>query len=155
MYPAYGSSAESEGDGQPPGRSVRNGTGLARLAAHALGLGAPRDPLNGGPVPFARDPADFAPRWYAAENDFLGDPFSSHVTRCSFPAAGSTTVSKTGSVPMNASIRAKSAALRSTAWRGLRRELGEVGDPWLGPDMVAAPRQGCRWGGRWRWTRRP
>jgi hypothetical protein len=39
----------------------------------------PRDPSNGQPVPFARDPADFAARWYNAENDFLGDPFSSHV----------------------------------------------------------------------------
>ncbi|MCQ2996653.1 PvdJ/PvdD/PvdP-like protein [Pseudomonas syringae] len=39
----------------------------------------PRDPSNGGPVPMARDQADFAPRWFEPENDFLGDPFSSHV----------------------------------------------------------------------------
>ncbi|MEB0047009.1 MULTISPECIES: PvdJ/PvdD/PvdP-like protein [unclassified Pseudomonas] len=38
-----------------------------------------RDPSNNIPVPMARDQADFAARWYAPENDFLGDPFSSHV----------------------------------------------------------------------------
>ncbi|MEG2794069.1 MAG: PvdJ/PvdD/PvdP-like protein [Pseudomonas sp.] len=38
-----------------------------------------RDPFNNIPVPMARDQADFAARWYAPENDFLGDPFSSHV----------------------------------------------------------------------------
>ncbi|NWB87770.1 pyoverdine maturation tyrosinase PvdP [Pseudomonas gingeri] len=38
-----------------------------------------RDPSNGAPVPMAREFTDFAPRWYAPQNDFLGDPFSSHV----------------------------------------------------------------------------
>ncbi|QJI28500.1 PvdJ/PvdD/PvdP-like protein [Pseudomonas sp. ADAK18] len=38
-----------------------------------------RDPSNGAPAPLARDPADFAGRWFGPENDFLGDPFSSHV----------------------------------------------------------------------------
>ncbi|MFJ4247029.1 hypothetical protein SAMN04488483_2036 [Pseudomonas helmanticensis] len=46
---------------------------------HMRWASVPRDPSNGQPVPFARDPADFSARWYAAENDFLGDPFSSHV----------------------------------------------------------------------------
>jgi hypothetical protein len=46
---------------------------------HMRWASVPRDPSNGEPVPMARDPADFAPRWYLAENDFLGDPFSSHV----------------------------------------------------------------------------
>lgn len=46
---------------------------------HMRWASVPRDPSNGQPVPFARDPADFAARWYAPENDFLGDPFSSHV----------------------------------------------------------------------------
>ncbi len=46
---------------------------------HMRWASVPRDPSNGAPVPFARDPADFSARWYAAENDFLGDPFSSHV----------------------------------------------------------------------------
>ncbi|MDF3201285.1 PvdJ/PvdD/PvdP-like protein [Pseudomonas sp. 1912-s] len=46
---------------------------------HMRWASVPRDPSNGAPVPFARDPADFAARWYTAQNDFLGDPFSSHV----------------------------------------------------------------------------
>jgi hypothetical protein len=46
---------------------------------HMRWASVPRDPSNAAPVPMARDPADFAARWYAPENDFLGDPFSSHV----------------------------------------------------------------------------
>ncbi|POF39095.1 PvdJ/PvdD/PvdP-like protein [Pseudomonas laurylsulfativorans] len=46
---------------------------------HMRWASVPRDPSNGQPVPFARDPSDFSARWFAAENDFLGDPFSSHV----------------------------------------------------------------------------
>lgn len=47
---------------------------------HMRWASVPRDPSNDEPVPFARDPADFSARWYAPENDFLGDPFSSHVS---------------------------------------------------------------------------
>ena len=46
---------------------------------HMRWASVPRDPSNGAPVPWARDPADFSARWYVPENDFLGDPFSSHV----------------------------------------------------------------------------
>ena len=46
---------------------------------HMRWASVPRDPSNGHPVPFARDPSDFSARWFAPENDFLGDPFSSHV----------------------------------------------------------------------------
>ncbi|WP_073173257.1 twin-arginine translocation signal domain-containing protein [Pseudomonas asturiensis] len=38
-----------------------------------------RDPANGQPVPMARRSDDFAERWFGPENDFLADPFSSHV----------------------------------------------------------------------------
>lgn len=38
-----------------------------------------RDPSNDMPVMGDRDPVDFASRWFRPENDFLGDPFSSHV----------------------------------------------------------------------------
>lgn len=38
-----------------------------------------RDPANGQPLPMARRSDDFAERWFGAENDFLADPFSSHV----------------------------------------------------------------------------
>ncbi|KJH73822.1 pyoverdine maturation tyrosinase PvdP [Pseudomonas sp. ES3-33] len=47
---------------------------------HMRWASVPRDPSNGQPVPFSRDPSDFSARWFAAENDFLGDPFSSHVS---------------------------------------------------------------------------
>ncbi len=46
---------------------------------HMRWASVPRDPSNGGAVPMARDPGDFAARWFDQENDFLGDPFSSHV----------------------------------------------------------------------------
>ncbi|WP_347901167.1 PvdJ/PvdD/PvdP-like protein [Pseudomonas purpurea] len=46
---------------------------------HMRWASVPRDPSNGAPVPMARDPADFSARWFHPENDFLGDPFSSHV----------------------------------------------------------------------------
>ncbi|MFS1287977.1 twin-arginine translocation signal domain-containing protein [Pseudomonas sp. CMR5c] len=47
---------------------------------HMRWASVPRDPSSGVPVPMARDPADFSARWYQSENDFLGDPFSSHVS---------------------------------------------------------------------------
>ncbi|MBV6289680.1 PvdJ/PvdD/PvdP-like protein [Pseudomonas aegrilactucae] len=46
---------------------------------HMRWASVPRDPSNGAPVPMARDLDDFSPRWYGPDNDFLGDPFSSHV----------------------------------------------------------------------------
>lgn len=38
-----------------------------------------RDPDSGLPMAYARRNYDFAGRWFGAGNDFLGDPFSSHV----------------------------------------------------------------------------
>jgi hypothetical protein len=38
-----------------------------------------RDPSNGMPVTGDREQSDYATRWFRAENDFLGDPFSSHI----------------------------------------------------------------------------
>lgn len=38
-----------------------------------------RDPTNGMPVAWDRKPTDFSSRWFLPENDYLGDPFSSHV----------------------------------------------------------------------------
>ncbi|NER61495.1 PvdJ/PvdD/PvdP-like protein, partial [Pseudomonas sp. MAFF212428] len=46
---------------------------------HMRWASVPRDPSNGAPVPMARDLDDFSARWYGPDNDFLGDPFSSHV----------------------------------------------------------------------------
>ena len=38
-----------------------------------------RDPNSGRPLVHDRNPIDFAERWFGAENDYLADPFSSHV----------------------------------------------------------------------------
>ena len=46
---------------------------------HMCWSSVPRNPANGEPVPAARNPSDFAEHWFARENDFLGDPFSSHL----------------------------------------------------------------------------
>lgn len=46
---------------------------------HMRWAGLPRDPTSGLPMAYARRPDDFAERWFEAGNDYLGDPFSSHV----------------------------------------------------------------------------
>lgn len=38
-----------------------------------------RDPNSGRPLLYNRNPIDFAERWFGPDNDFLGDPFSSHL----------------------------------------------------------------------------
>lgn len=38
-----------------------------------------RDPNNGMPRFWDRKTTDFSPRWFLPENDYLGEPFSSHV----------------------------------------------------------------------------
>ncbi|MBB3104796.1 twin-arginine translocation signal domain-containing protein [Azomonas macrocytogenes] len=38
-----------------------------------------RDPTSGLPMPGSRSMTDFSERWFRAENDYLGDAFSSHV----------------------------------------------------------------------------
>ncbi|MFK4754344.1 pyoverdine maturation tyrosinase PvdP [Oceanobacter antarcticus] len=38
-----------------------------------------RDPSNGMPLFWDRNYTDFSSRWFLPENDYLGDPFSSHV----------------------------------------------------------------------------
>jgi hypothetical protein len=39
-----------------------------------------RDPTNNMPVSWDRSSSDFSSRWFLPENDYLGDPFSSHVS---------------------------------------------------------------------------
>ncbi|MGV6476976.1 pyoverdine maturation tyrosinase PvdP [Azotobacter vinelandii] len=46
---------------------------------HMRWASIPRDPNSGLPMPFGRGSADFAEHWYRPGNDYLGDPFSSHV----------------------------------------------------------------------------
>jgi len=38
-----------------------------------------RDPNNDGPLFWDREYTDFSPRWFQPQNDYLGEPFSSHV----------------------------------------------------------------------------
>ncbi|MDH0894625.1 MULTISPECIES: PvdJ/PvdD/PvdP-like protein [unclassified Pseudomonas] len=46
---------------------------------HMRWASIPRDPNSGFPALYGRDSADFAERWFRPGNDYLGDPFSSHV----------------------------------------------------------------------------
>lgn len=46
---------------------------------HMCWASVARGPADGKPVPMARQPTDFADAWFEPGNDFLGDPFSSHV----------------------------------------------------------------------------
>ncbi|MBA1242396.1 pyoverdine maturation tyrosinase PvdP [Pseudomonas japonica] len=46
---------------------------------HMCWASVARAPTDGRPMPMARQPTDFAEPWFDASNDFLGDPFSSHV----------------------------------------------------------------------------
>jgi hypothetical protein len=46
---------------------------------HMCWASVARAPEGGQPMPMARQPTDFAEGWFGPGNDFLGDPFSSHV----------------------------------------------------------------------------
>lgn len=46
---------------------------------HMCWASVARGPGDGKPLPMARQPTDFADAWFEPGNDFLGDPFSSHV----------------------------------------------------------------------------
>ncbi|WP_426101002.1 twin-arginine translocation signal domain-containing protein [Pseudomonas sp. PSPC3-3] len=103
---------------------------------HMRWASVPRDPSNGAPVPFARDPADFAARWYAPENDFLGDPFSSHVNPVFWNFHG--WIDDRIEDWFRAHERfhpgeVKRLEVNGVAWFAPGRWV-EVGDPWLGPD---------------------
>jgi hypothetical protein len=103
---------------------------------HMRWASVPRDPSNGAPVPFARDPADFAARWYAPENDFLGDPFSSHVNPVFWHFHG--WIDDRIEDWFRAHERfhpgqVSRLEVNGVAWFAPGRWV-EVGDPWLGPD---------------------
>lgn len=94
-----------------------------------------RDPANGQPVTGDREQADYAARWFRAENDFLGDPFSSHINPVFWRFHGW----------LDARIEDwYRAHERFHPGEVLRREVNgvnwfapgrwvEVADPWLGP----------------------
>lgn len=103
---------------------------------HMRWASVPRDPSNGAPVPFARDPADFAARWYEPENDFLGDPFSSHVNPVFWHFHG--WIDDRLEDWFRAHERFHPGELsrlevNGVPWFAPGRWV-EVGDPWLGPD---------------------
>ncbi|SDS67105.1 PvdJ/PvdD/PvdP-like protein [Pseudomonas chlororaphis] len=103
---------------------------------HMRWASVPRDPSNGAPVPFARDPADFSARWYAAENDFLGDPFSSHVSPVFWAFHG--WIDDRVEDWLRAHERfhpgeVSRLEVNGVPWFAPGRWV-EVDDPWLGPD---------------------
>ena len=95
-----------------------------------------RDPANDIAVPMARDQADFAARWYAAENDFLGDPFSSHVNPVFWRFHG--WIDDRIEDWFRAHERFHPGELQRLQVRGVPwfapGRWVEIGDPWLGPD---------------------
>ncbi len=99
-----------------------------------------RDPSNGAPVMTDRFPADFAPRWFRPENDFLGDPFSSHVNPVFWlvprldrrPHRG--LVSRPRAFPSWRSAAPRSGGhpmVRARSMGRGRRSLAGSGDPWM------------------------
>lgn len=103
---------------------------------HMRWASVPRDPSNGGPVPMARAQDDFAGRWYQPENDFLGDPFSSHVNPVFWAFHG--WIDDRIEDWYRAHERfhpgtVKRLEIEGVHWFAAGRWV-EVGDPWLGPD---------------------
>jgi hypothetical protein len=103
---------------------------------HMCWATVPRDPSNGAPVPFARDPSDFAARWFARENDFLGDPFSSHVNPVFWGFHG--WIDDRIDDWFRAHERHHPGQVRRQVVNGVPwfapGRWVEVDDPWLGPD---------------------
>ena len=103
---------------------------------HMRWASVPRDPSNGQPVPLARDLDDFAPRWFAPENDFLGDPFSSHVSPVFWAFHG--WIDDRVEDWFRAHERFHPGQVTRLEVNGVKwfaqGRWVEVGDPWLGPD---------------------
>ncbi|WP_095157075.1 PvdJ/PvdD/PvdP-like protein [Pseudomonas sp. Irchel 3E13] len=102
---------------------------------HMCWASVPRDPSNGAPVPFARNPSDFAARWYGAGNDFLGDPFSSHVNPVFWGFHG--WIDDRIDDWFRAQERHNPGQVRRLQVNGVEwfapGRWNEVEDPWLGP----------------------
>ena len=102
---------------------------------HMRWASVPRDPSNGAPVPMARDLDDFSARWYAAENDFLGDPFSSHVNPVFWYFHGWIDDRIEDWFRAHERFHPGEVArleVNGVPWFAQGRWV-EVGDPWLGP----------------------
>lgn len=103
---------------------------------HMRWASVPRDPSNGAPVPLARELDDFAARWYAAENDFLGDPFSSHVHPVFWRFHGWIDDRVEDWFAAHERFnpdQVRRLEVNSVPWFAPGRWV-EVDDPWLGPD---------------------
>ncbi|MDH1550798.1 MULTISPECIES: twin-arginine translocation signal domain-containing protein [Pseudomonas] len=103
---------------------------------HMRWASVPRDPSSGLPVPFARQPEDFAARWFEAENDFLGDPFSSHVNPVFWHFHGWIDDRIEDWFRAHERVhpgQVRRAEVNGVPWFAPGRWV-EVSDPWLGPD---------------------
>ncbi|MHA7115542.1 pyoverdine maturation tyrosinase PvdP [Pseudomonas promysalinigenes] len=94
-----------------------------------------RDPSNGAPVMGDRDQTDYAARWFREENDFLGDPFSSHVNPVFWRFHG--WIDDRIEDWYRAHERAHPGEVQrrqvnGVSWFAPGRWV-QVGDPWLGP----------------------
>ncbi|MBN0070433.1 PvdJ/PvdD/PvdP-like protein, partial [Pseudomonas aeruginosa] len=94
-----------------------------------------RDPSNGAPVMSDRVPSDFSPRWFRQENDFLGDPFSSHVNPVFWSFHG--WIDDRIEDWYRAHERFHPGEVQRREVEGIQwfapGRWVEVGDPWLGP----------------------
>ncbi|MCO3435970.1 twin-arginine translocation signal domain-containing protein [Pseudomonas aeruginosa] len=94
-----------------------------------------RDPSNGAPVMSDRVPSDFSPRWFRPENDFLGDPFSSHVNPVFWSFHG--WIDDRIEDWYRAHERFHPGEVQRREVEGIQwfapGRWVEVGDPWLGP----------------------
>ncbi|WP_028694441.1 hypothetical protein [Pseudomonas cremoricolorata] len=103
---------------------------------HMRWAAVPRDPSNGVPVPYGRSQDDFAPRWFSAENDFLGDPFSSHVHPVFWRFHGWIDDRIDDWFAAHERFhpgQVRRLVVNDVAWFAPGRWV-EVADPWLGPD---------------------
>ncbi|WP_263264182.1 PvdJ/PvdD/PvdP-like protein [Pseudomonas sp. RIT-PI-S] len=94
-----------------------------------------RDPSSGAAVTSDRTPSDFSPRWFGPENDFLGDPFSSHVNPVFWYFHG--WIDARIEDWYRAHDRYHPGEVRRLEWQGVPwfapGRWVEVDDPWLGP----------------------
>lgn len=105
-----------------------------------------------------RFPADFAPRWFRPENDFLGDPFSSHVNPVFWSFHG--WIDDRIEDWYRAHERFHPGEVQRREVEGIQwfapGRWVEVGDPgWARRPMDAGSRMSRRAATRWSWTWKP
>jgi hypothetical protein len=124
---------------------------------HMRWASVPRDPSNGAPVPLPATRRTSPRAGIRRKTTFWATRFRPTSARCS----GIGWIDDRIEDWYRAHERFHPGEVSrldvdGVAWFAPPGRWVEVGDPWLGrTPMVAAPRRGCRWAGRWRWTRRP